>query len=267
MKFFVLYGLALLLSGALFMSLLKINWIKTKPPVQKITTEKVVSTPLLREFNYGDRKTKQIALTFDADMTPGMAKRLKTGQVKSYFNSAVISVLEKYNVSATIFITGMWAEIYPGETKMLATNPLFEIGNHSYSHPGFKFPCYTLVYVNQANKEIEISKTQEIIEKITGIKPSLFRFPGGCHSQKDIDLVNSNGLTVVGWDVSSTDAFNKNAESIVKRVLSQAKNGSVIVFHLHGGPNAPETAVALDKIIPELTNRGFKFVKVSQMMK
>lgn len=268
MKPFILYGLALLISGALFMSLLKVNWTKpvAPPVVSQTVPEKVISNNFIKEFNFGDRNLKQVALTFDADMTSGMKSKLKNGYVKSYYNEKVIEVLEKEKVSATIFITGMWAELYPKETKAIADNSLFEVGNHSYDHPGFRFPCFTLAFVSQTNKEKEISKTQEILERITGKKPNLFRFPGGCHSQKDIDLVNQDGLTVVGWDVSSTDAFNNNTNSIVNRVLTQVKNGSVIVFHLHGGPNAPKTAEALEKIIPELRKRGYEFVKVSQMI-
>lgn len=225
-----------------------------KPPIRNLPFK----------FNIGPTDKPKIALTFDADMTNGMKKKLNQGLVKSWYNKEVIDVLEKENIKATLFLTGMWVEIYPNEAKSLASNPLFEIGSHSYDHPAFSWPCYTLRKVDLKEKESEIDKTQEILKGI-GVENSLFRFPGGCHQKSDSDLVNSRGLSVVGWDISSTDAFNQNTASIVSRVMAKTKNGSILVFHLHGGPNAPKTAEALKQLIPKLRQKGFEFVKVSEL--
>ncbi|HYA05240.1 MAG TPA: hypothetical protein VEF90_05065, partial [Xanthobacteraceae bacterium] len=42
--------------------------------------------------------------------------------------------------------------------------------------------------------------------------------------------------------------------------------GSIVVLHMHGGPNAPETAVALLDIIKKLRADGYSFVKVSDLL-
>lgn len=50
---------------------------------------------------------KRVALTFDADMTPGMESELRSGKVKSFDNEAVVRALETTNTPATFFLTGM----------------------------------------------------------------------------------------------------------------------------------------------------------------
>ncbi len=206
-----------------------------------------------------------VALTFDADMTPKMKSRLISGAVKSYDDERVVAILQQNQVKATFFLTGMWTEIYQQSAKNIADNNLFEIGNHSYSHPGFKWPCYNLGRVSEAQKKQEIEKAEAVIEGITGVRSTLWRFPGGCASESDRKLVESFGLRVVGWDFGSSDAFNNNEAGIEKRVLAKVHDGAIIVFHL-GGPNSPKTAEALGVIIPELKKRGYRFVKVSELL-
>lgn len=219
-----------------------------------------------RVVNNGPRDKKEIALTFDADMTPGMLKELKAGKVKSWYNEKVIDTLRITKTPATLFLTGMWVEEYPDVAKQLSKDPLFEIGNHSYSHPSFWGWCYGLRRIKDIDIDGEIGKAQTAIESATGSEPKLFRFPGGCYSSDDLNVAGKYGLTVIGWDVVSGDAFEKDPQVIVNQVLKRTKNGSIVVFHMHGGTTAPATGDALPTIISALKSKGFKFVKVSQML-
>lgn len=214
----------------------------------------------------GDRNKKLIALTFDADMTPKMKAKLSSGFVKSWYNKNIIDILRKNNVPATLFLTGMWAEIYPDATKDLANDPLFEIGNHSYSHPAFSFPCSNLKEISNSDDLFQIQKTQEILKNLTGKTPIYFRFPGGCFDSFDINAVHQQHLDIIQWDFASNDGFNKNADSISKRIINKVKPGSIIVMHMMGGPNAPETDIALPSIIKALEEKGYRFVKISDLL-
>jgi peptidoglycan/xylan/chitin deacetylase (PgdA/CDA1 family) len=213
---------------------------------------------------FGDRSKKLVALTFDADMTPGMKRELNSGHVHSYFDPRVVQILRKNQAKATFFVTGMFAETYPDAIREIARSPLFELGNHSYSHPSFHGWCYGLPQVT--DKESEIERTQDILERVTGKTSSLFRFPGGCYSQDDITLVTQLGLIVVDWDVVSGDAFNDNASSIESSVLHQVQNGSIVVMHVNGSPTAPKTSEALPTIIATLRKEGYEFVTVSELL-
>ena len=64
----------------------------------------------------------------------------------------------------------------------------------------------------------------------------------------------------------SSDGFEKSATKIVSNVLDHVRPGSIVIFHMHGGPNAPETANALAGIIRDLRSRGYTFVKVSDLL-
>lgn len=223
-------------------------------------------TEALEMIDYGSREKKQIALTFDADMTYGMKKRLTNGEVKNWYNEALKNYLVENKIPATIFITGLWAETYPQVVKELATYPFLEIGNHSYSHPSFAGYCYGLPQIFHRNADHEIIDTNLMLNKLTGKTISLFRFPGGCHSQIDLERLEKLKMLPIGWDVSSNDGFNKNTDNIVKRVLDKITNGSIVVFHFHGGRNAPKTLEALKIIVPKMQEKGFRLVTVSQLV-
>ncbi len=207
-------------------------------------------------INHGPRDKRVVALTFDADMTPKMQKDLKSGRVKSFYNEKIITILERESIPATIFISGLWAETYPAAVKKIAGNPLFEIGNHTQTHAAFQDFGYGLALA--ADKKREILKAQKILNQLTGKKPTLFRFPGGCYSGEDVALVESLGLKVIGWDVISGDATRDSANKIYYNVTQKSTNGSIIVMHLSGGPKAPNCrGFAINYSWPEKTGIFF----------
>lgn len=218
-------------------------------------------------FFHGSRQKRQVVLTFDADMTEKMKKMLEVGKVNSWYNKKIIDILEKTNTKATLFLTGMWIELYRKEAESFAENPLFELGNHSYSHPSFHGRCFRLQQIKtDSEKEIQIQKTQKLLEEITHKKNQWFRFPGGCYSDNELKIAQKIGVSPVQWDVVSGDAFSYDPKRIVNHVISAAQNGSIIVMHLHGGPNAPKTDEALSLIIAALKKRGFEFVTLSELL-
>lgn len=214
---------------------------------------------------HGPRDSKRIALTFDADMTPDMRRRLQAGVVDSWYNQDVIRVLKKHKTPATLFLTGLWVESYPAEARALADNELFEIGNHSYRHYAFTPSCYGLPSLPDHEDVAEIDRSQETIREKTGETPSLFRFPGLCFDAHDAGVVATNGLTIVQGDVAAGDGFNDDTDSIVETVTRSVRNGSIVVMHMHGGPNAPKTADALERLIPALL-RNYSLVTVSTLL-
>ena len=204
-------------------------------------------------------KSKSVYLTFDADMTPFMKKKLDEGIVSSYYSKDLVSYLETEKIPATIFVTGMFAEIYGDLIKEMGKYPEIEIANHSYSHPGFENPCYKLKTIStDAEKIGEMEKTQKILSALTGRVPKFFRHPGLCHNNHDDQLAQKIGLTVSDDGLTSGDAFNKNPKNIIKTVLSRVHDGSVIIMHL-GGPNAPEIGVAIKGVVEKLKAEGYVF--------
>lgn len=218
-------------------------------------------------FDHASTNQKVVALTFDADMTPSMLNRLKTGKIASWYNSAVIDRLRELQVPATLFLTGLWMEAYPVITRDLSNDPLFELGNHSYSHGAFRTPCYGLAHTPQPNQTAEVRQTDELLKKYAVSYKKYFRFPGLCFDMEVARSVEAEGYIVVGGDVYSGDGFETKPAKIVYNVMAHVHPGSIIIFHLQGGRNAPETANALVAIVQKLRSQGYAFVKVSELLK
>lgn len=243
---------------------------ESQPSPLKIVQQKakVLPTefPKPEVIEHGSRQKHEIALTFDADMTQIMYLMLQQGFVKSWYNRPIKETLDKEQVKATIFFSGLWVKSYVKETKELAQDPLIEIGNHSFDHPAFTQNCYKLPGIKNISKEDEVMDAQKIISDTTGITPKYFRFPGGCYDKIDLATISKLGLKIVHWDVAANDGFNKNTASIVKNVMSKVQNGSIIVFHIHDGPYAPKTNDALLEIIPKLKQQRYTFVTISELL-
>jgi peptidoglycan/xylan/chitin deacetylase (PgdA/CDA1 family) len=196
-------------------------------------------------------------------MTPDMQSKLEAGQVPAQYNREVIRQLRKTDTPATLFITGMWARLYPEKVKSLARDPLFTIGSHTYDHGAFTSDCYGLPAAQ--DKEAEITRTAKILRRLTGEEPFWFRFPGLCHSDQDVELVADEGEQVVDG-IGSGDAFQSNPETIVNTVMSQVKPGSIIVMHMMGAPNAPASGEALKTLIPALEDQGYELVSLDRLV-
>src|SRR5207247_8153826 len=89
---------------------------------------------------HGRRASGMVALTFDSNMTDAMLAELARHQVASFDDRRVVDELVAERVPATFFLAGQWVERYPEETHRIATDPLFEVGSHSYAHRAFHRP-------------------------------------------------------------------------------------------------------------------------------
>lgn len=219
-----------------------------------------------RVIDHGPRRRPMVALTFDADMSPAMAREVAAGRA-TFFDRRILRRLRLTGTPATIFMTGLWAQVHPEAAASIAHDPLFEIGNHSWRHLAFSTPCYGLpAATSDAERRQEVVKGRALIERITGVRSHWFRFPGGCYSPSDVDLVRSLGQSPVQWDVISGDPGQPEASVVAHTVLSLVRPGSIVVMHLVGAPNAPATYDALATIIPGLRQRGYQLVTLSQLL-
>jgi peptidoglycan/xylan/chitin deacetylase (PgdA/CDA1 family) len=215
---------------------------------------------------HGPRDKKRIALTFDAEMTEGMKTNYLSGKAKSSYDNRIVDTLNSTQTKATFFLTGMWIELYPDVTQQFSNNPLFELGSHSYSDRSYYGFCYGLKKMPSTVRVEDIGATEKLLREHAGIDNRLFRFPGGCYSPDDVKLVNEANDIVVHWDVSGVDGFNTSSNQIIRNVVDNAQNGSIIILHLNGAPTSPKTAEALPSIISQLKAKGFEFVKISELL-
>ncbi len=207
-----------------------------------------------------------VALTFDADMTPGMLRSLKSGRLKSSYDHRIIDTLDSTHTPATIFATGMWMERYSAVTARLAADPLLEFGDHSYRHSAFTAPCYGLPVLPSRERTADVRHTARILDRLVPAHTPYFRFPGGCHDKAAVRAVLAAGVTPVQWDVISGDAFGHDPHAISRHVLASVRGGSIVIMHLNGAPTAPSTHAALPSIIRGLRAKGLRTVRLSSLL-
>jgi peptidoglycan/xylan/chitin deacetylase (PgdA/CDA1 family) len=212
----------------------------------------------------GPTSRPRVALTFDADMTPAMLRRLQIGEVGSYYNAALIAELRRLQLPATLFLTGLWMQHYPDVTRELAADPLFELGTHTWQHGAFTADCYGLPVTPPSQMLEEVLRAQRLLDELAGDRSTrLFRFPGGCYDSAALRAIAPAGVTVVQFDVEGGDGFQHRPAAIVRAVVGGARNGSIVVLHMNGANTSPRTADAVGLIAEQLRRQGYVLTTVS----
>ncbi len=190
---------------------------------------------------------KRIALTFDACPTHN----------RNGYDSLVIQTLIETKTPATLFLSGLWVKKHTRQIQFLSSVPLFEIANHSYSHPHLK----------EASDQVtrtEIQKTNELLVKLGCKKPAFFRPPYGEFDERTQRLVSEAGMKLIEYDVASGDPDTTiSTERLIRYVVKSVKNGSIIIMHMN--KRGRHTGEALPAIISQLKEKGFEFAKVSEL--
>ncbi|MEV5612638.1 polysaccharide deacetylase family protein [Streptomyces sp. NPDC052225] len=219
-------------------------------------------TPVFKSAAHAKERT--VALTFDADMTADQGPRAAAGE--HFDNPRLIATLRRLKVPATVFMTGRWAEEYPAEAKDIGHDPLFEVANHSYSHYAFTGDCYGLPRVPAAGMRADVERAFTAFRK-AGVEHVVpyFRFPGGCYDKEALRALTPAGVTAVQWDVVSGDAFATDAGAVTRQVLDGVRAGSVVVMHCTRSA-APTTERVVRAVVPALREKGFRFVRVSELL-
>ncbi|RDY29451.1 polysaccharide deacetylase family protein [Romboutsia weinsteinii] len=192
----------------------------------------------------GPRDKKLIALTFDDGPHPKETNE-------------VLDVLKKYNAKATFFIAGKHANWY-SKPLIRASEEGHEIGNHTFSHPDIS-------NLSSSQIETEIVNCEEILMKLTGKKPTLFRPPYGSYKREELSkIAKAHGYKIVLWNsIDVRDWQNPPASEIANKISTKAKNGDIILLHDYATNNTVE---AMNIFIPEMIEKGFEFVTVSELI-
>ncbi|MBR0598945.1 polysaccharide deacetylase family protein [Sinanaerobacter chloroacetimidivorans] len=178
-----------------------------------------------------------VALTFDDGPSP-------------LYTPVILDVLDEHNSAATFFVLGTEAD---RNRELLAEiiQRGNEIGNHSLNHRDF-----TKLSIEELN--YQINTTQDIIEEATGYAPLVLRTPYGF---VNVDLMKELHMPVILWSLDTRDWESRDPEKIYDEVFENVKDGDIILMH----DIYESSAEAVKQIIPELIERGFQVVSVSEL--
>lgn len=194
---------------------------------------------------HGNRKLPEVALTLDDGPN-------------SKNTPIVLDILKKYNVKATFFVVGKFAEKNGGIVSREAAEG-HVVGNHTYSHV-----MGTLTDIKKIREELR--KTDSLITKYTGKKVKYFRPPFGFENWRFLTEAELMDYIVVLWTLDVGDWDRTKKESyMVSKILKTAKNGAIILLH-DGGSSREAVIDALPKVIKGLRKKGYTFVTIDEMV-
>ena len=204
--------------------------------------EKMVETPPVEEPTPPPTpvpKDKAVALTFDDGPS-----RDNDGKI--------IETLQANGAHATFFVLGNRARV-DGDIMQMITGAGCEIASHSWDHP-------QLSKIKWKKVKSQLKRTDDIVAKLlNGYQITLLRPPYGSISKtmrKKIDK------PMILWSLDTLDWKTRNAKKIFNGVKKEVKDGDIILMHdIH-----PETAEALTKIVPWLSEQGYDMLTVSELM-
>jgi len=190
----------------------------------------------------GEFQKKYIALTFDDGPHP-------------IYTAPILDILNEKKITATFFVAGFRAEIHPNLLKRMKILNC-EIGNHTYSHADLS------AYVKNGIS-FEIEKCNEAVYNATGEYPVIYRPPFGKISKENEKRISTNmNMRKILWTIDSSDWNTKNKDKVIKNVLKNAENGSIVLMH----DFYDSTLKALPEIIDSLLESGFEFKTVSELL-
>lgn len=189
-----------------------------------------------------DTDRKEIAISFD------------DGPAENY-TSKILAILNTENVKATFFCIGN--RIAGNETVLKQVQADGHIiGNHSYSHH-FWFDMYSA-----KKMEDDLEKMDAEMERVTGLKPKLFRPPYGVTNPNLAKAIKNGGYTPVGWSVRSMDTVIKDGKKMLAKINEGIKPGAVFLFH----DTSKTTLDILPEFIQEVKKRGYRIIPLDKLL-
>jgi len=197
------------------------------------------------DFQYINVTENTVYLTFDDGPTT--------------LTPQVLDILRDNDVRATFFV------VYKsGDDAAALYRRIVDEGHtlavHSASHD------YRIIYQSVDAFLDDFSLLSNMLEEVTGVKPEIFRFPGGSINsynrmiyQELIAEMLRRGYTYYDWNVSSGSSTNTaTRDSIYSNVMRGISNKQKAIVLMHDAGTSA-TVAALPGIISSLKASGYNF--------
>lgn len=208
-----------------------------------------------------------VALTFD------LCERASN---RTGYRREIVNSLRSRRIAATFFAGGKWMRSHPEQAMQLMADPLFELGNHSWTHADMAMlneeETRQQVLWTQAQYELlheELARRAALhgLDADMAAVPSslaLFRLPYGRNASSTLSRLATLGLPVVQWDVLGEDG-NSSAAGTVRRVMRQIRPGSIVLMHANAVPKMTHRVLPL--LLDALQRQGWRCVTVSDLLR
>lgn len=186
-----------------------------------------------------DPTKPMVALTFDDGPSAVTAR--------------ILDSLEANGARATFYMVGNRIGSYQSTVQRMQALGC-ELGSHTWNHT-------YLTRLSQEGIHGNLNQLDSTLQTVTGTRSVTMRPPGGFINDSVQSALASYGQPAVMWSIDTLDWKTRNAQSTVNSVLNNVRDGDIILMHDLYGATADAAAV----LIPELMNRGYQLVTVSEL--
>ena len=174
----------------------------------------------------------------------------------------ILEILDRYGVKATFFVVGNSAASAVNQERMRKIGAAgHTIAMHSWSHN------YGKVYASVESFLEEFYRLYQWIYEVTGVHPTVFRFPGGSINSYDrgvyqeiIAEMTRRGFVYYDWNASAQDAtVTPRAASAIAADCLRGIGRDLVVVLAHDSAARSTTADALPAVIEGYQAAGYTF--------
>lgn len=201
-----------------------------------------------------DADERRVALTLDA--------------CSGAYDADLVEFLIRDRIAATLFLTGRWIHANPSGVAVLRENlDLFEIENHGENHIPAVLGRGESVYGIPGEPDVEhlrreILDEAESIRRALGVATHWYRAATAEYDRGALEEIRRLGFRVAGFSVNADAGATLDRADIVAR-MRRVRGGDVIIAHMNK-PRA-ETFEGLKSALPELRQRGLRFVRLDEI--
>lgn len=164
--------------------------------------------------------------------------------------TALLDGLAQRGVNATFFLVG--EQVIGNEDVIQRMDREgHQIGIHTFDH-------VTLTGLNQADFDAQVGKTRLMLKNILGHNDFLLRPPYGLYDE-GVQVMAE--CPIILWSIDPEDWGDKNVEREVEHIVTNAKDGSIVLMH----DIYPQSVEAALQVVDRLHQQGYLFVRVDQL--
>ena len=187
----------------------------------------------------------------------------------SKYTDSILYYLDRYNIKTTFFVVPDGSEECARRMKKIV-DAGHTIGVHSATHD------YKQIYAGVEAFLADFKICYDRIYEATGVKVSLFRFPGGSINDFNEDTrdeiiaeMTRRGFVYFDWNVDSNDAGGADWTEMYIGVLGQIAETNRAVVLMHDRDDRLNTVLVLEDIIKALLDdeRGYKLDRLTENTK
>jgi cellulose synthase/poly-beta-1,6-N-acetylglucosamine synthase-like glycosyltransferase/peptidoglycan/xylan/chitin deacetylase (PgdA/CDA1 family) len=193
---------------------------------------------------------KRIALTFDDGPDPRWTPR-------------IAATLRRLHVPATFFVVGSQVVRHPGIARRLRAQG-FELGNHTFTHSD-------LAALPPWERNLQIGLTENALAGSAAVRPRLIRPPYSSvpaavtpRQHRALEALARRGYVIALSNLDGEDWRRPGVDVIARAITPRDETGGIVLLH-DGGGDRSQTVAALERVVPRLKARGFRFVRISEL--